>query len=108
MIPKQVIFNWLSRIRFDLVIFILATSALLFFGARQGTFELLIYKILLFSVAIMLTHFSRQFLFPDAGLWRAISGTDGFENVADIVRAAIVLGTFIFFGMLVSAFMNGV
>lgn len=102
------IFNWLKRLRFDLFIALLALAGMIYLGVSQGNFQVILYKVFLLAIATIFVHFSRQFIFPDAGLWRLLYGVGSSKEIPDIIRAAAVLGIFYFMATVISAFMQGV
>jgi len=101
--------NWIKRIRLEIVLLVLSGAGLIYFGISMGNFEIILYKIFLLALAVSIVHLSRQFLFPDIGLWRLIYGkTEEAKQVDPIIRAAAVLGILIFMAVVISAFMQGV
>lgn len=68
--------------------------------------SILVYKILEFSLIVIVVHFSRSFVFWYIDLREMIFGTDRALGIDPIVRAAVIFGMLVMIGLLVSGLLS--
>lgn len=100
--------NWVKRGRIELVLFALSVLGLIWFEVSAGNLQILIYKVCQLSFVTLAVHISRQYLFPDIGLYRLMQGFDGADRMDPIIRAAAILGLFIFMTGVIHGFLSGI
>lgn len=105
--------NWyykIKRIRGELVILALLGVAVWYFEALEiapVNFSVIVYKVILLSIAIIFVHISRQLVFPDMDEWLLLTDeTPGLRG--DTGRGLVIAGILIMFAILVYAFMSGI
>ena len=95
------------RLVVELLVLILAGGLLFWSGIPWTNAQMVLFKLVQFAIIVMYIHIGRQFLFDYIGLKGAIYGTGGWCDIPPVVRAAAVLGIFIFYAAGIVGFMTG-
>jgi len=103
--------RWLQdefpRLRLDLCLLVVSAAALFILGAGKINLMEFTLKVCLFTFALTYLHITRKSLFPYLDLGACITGLAPFKAVPDVVRAACVVGLFLFYSIGILAFLTG-